>query len=438
MSSVKQLYMPARIPTLFRTRLLRLIRILIMLALLLPVVPAWSVLAKPPNGVDDLRGRWEFVVSDLAPEPLPFDIFINDLAPDPDSEIGNEYLAVGCMGSPGVDAITPMSLRATDLGGGVYDLSLLSTAVPPADDKPYVIQFLGTVYTNGSGVPDDVASGYIRTDSSQGGDWDGTHHDRRRTKCPPVGDIPDLYFHNDVYVRRGYEGDTVDHQNTLLEGFTNIVSTGMRVEWPDGTVVNVPFYTDIFSPDVDFVSEFRYLGGYEDDPISGEPYTFTLLDALGNPIPGTTQTDVWTACVTYPPPRDLSAIVTPELNIDLSWDAVPLVPGFDPANEMGFYQIGIWPWGFTSDTYYGANGISSPNHLIPWADFGGSAPGLPDGFDNGASLSELDEGNYELQVEAFSQPGSANPGHGHECAVWDSAENLYFNKTDDMITFFTP
>jgi hypothetical protein len=429
--------------TVLQTRPLHLVRILIVLALILCVLPTWSALAKPPNGVDDLRGRWEFIVSDFgghAPVPLPFDIFINDLEPDSDSEIGNEYLAVGCMNSPDVDATTPMALHATDLGGGVYDLSLLSTAVPSGDDEPFVIQFLGTVYTNGSGVPDDVAAGYIRTDFFQGGEWSGTHHDRRRTHCPPVDEIPvpGLYFSGDVYVHHGYEGDTVVHRTTLLEAYTNIVSSGMRVDRPDGSSVIVPSYTDIFSPHVDFISQFRYLENYEGDPISAEPYAFTLLDALGNPIPGTTQTDVWTACVTYPPPRNLDAIVTPQLNIDLSWDPVPTVPGFDPANEMGFYQIGIWPWDFEGDTTYGASGIAIPNHVIPWASFGGWAPGFPDGADFGAALSELDNGSYQLEVEAFSQPDPANPGGGLECAVYDFAEKLYLAKTDTSVTFFIP
>jgi hypothetical protein len=211
----------------------------------------------------------------------------------------------------------------------------------------------------------------------------------------------------------------------------------MRVDRPDGTSVVVPFYTDIFSPDVDFISQFRYLENYDGDPTSGEPYTFTLLDALDNPIPGTSQTDVWTGCLTNPP-RSLAANVLGNLDIDLSWTPVAEVPGFDPADGVGFYQICIGPWDFEGGTTYGANGIASPTHIIPWNGFGGWAPGFPDGYDNGSALSELEDGNYELLVEAFSQPDPANPGRGHECAVKDYAENLYFNKMGESITFFTP
>ena len=421
-------------------RLARPIRVLLMVALLLSLTPTALAHAGPRNGVDDLRGRWEFVASDLAPEPLPFDIFIVDLELDPDSQAGNDYLAVGCMGSPGVDTLTPLALRATDLGGGVYELNLLSTAVPPPDmGEPYVIQFLGTVTAYGQGVPDDVAEGQVRTEFLEGGAWAGTHHDRRRPHCPPIDEIPPpgLDFHGDVYSRRQYEGDFLTEPSTILEGHTNIVSSGMRVERPDGSVVDVPFYTDIFSPDVDFISEFRYLEGYAGDPLSGGVYTFTLLDALGDPIAGTSRTDVWMGCLTDVP-RNYVADVTPGLDIDLSWDAVSSVPGFDPANGIGFYQIGVWPWGFEADTYYGANGIANSTHVIPWASFGGDAPGSPDGYDYGDALSELDDGDYQVSVEAFSLPAPGNPGSGLECAVWDHAAWLYFAKTATSIDLLAP
>lgn len=416
---------------------------LIVLVLLLALLPAGEAFATLPNGVDDLRGRWEFVVSGLDPggQPLAFDIFINDLGPDPNGQTGDEFVAAGCMRSLGEEAMAPMSMRAIHLGGGVYDLNLLSTVIPPPEmGPPFVIQYLGVVNTNGSGVTDDQAGGHARTEWLENAEWSGKHHDRRRTECPPVGDIPvpGLYFSPDVYVHHGYRGEETIHRTTLLESYTNIVSSAMQVDRPDGTVVIVPFYTDIFSSQVDFVSEFRFLQSFEGDPISGQAYTFTLLNALGNPIAGTTQTDVWTACATFPPPRNLDALLTPELNIDLSWSAVPSAPGFDPVNGIGFYQIGVWPWDWEVETSYGANLISGPSHRIPWAGFGGWAPGYPDGFDNGAALGELDNGNYQVQVEAFSRPDPTNLGGGHECAVWDMEHSLFFTKGEDSITFFTP
>jgi hypothetical protein len=405
---------------------------------------AYELYGAPPqctsgNGVDDLRGRWEFVVTEAFDEPLAFELTINDLAPDPVSSTGRDYLATGCMASPGVDGVAPLLLRATDQCNGSFGLSLLSTAAPPpGEGEPFVIQFLGTVVTHGSGIPDDEAGGPVRTDFAEGA-WTGIHHDRRRTKCP-IGDppIPGLYFGADVYVHHGYWGAEIVHSSTLLEAYTNIVSLGMRVEWPDGTVVVVPFYTDIFSPHVDFVSQFRYLEGYSGDAISGQAYTFTLLDGLGNPIPGTTAADVWTGCQIYPPPRDLTAVLSGN-DIDLSWAPVPDTPGFDPDGGSGFYQIGSWPQ-FDSGTNYGANSIMSSNHVIPWDRHDRwDEWGSPDGADHGNALREFDDGLYQLQVEAFSYPDPGNPqaGQGLECAVWDGAENLFFEKTGDGITFVT-
>ncbi len=401
---------------------------------------AYEFYGPPPecasgNGVDDLRGRWEFVVTEGLGEPLAFDLYINDMAPDPESTTGRDYLATGCMSSPGVEGVAPLALRATDQCVGAFDLSLLSTAVPPpGEGDPFVIQFLGTVVTNGAGVTDDETSGLLRTEFTEGA-WTGTHHDRRRTHCP-FGDppLPGLYFGADVYVHHGYRGEGLVSSNHLLEAYTNIVSLAMQVERPDGSVVVVPFYTDIFSPFVDFVSEFRYLEGYEGDADSGTPYTFTLLDGLGNPIPGTTVTDVWTACQTYPPPRDLTAAMSGD-DIDLSWAPVPNAPGFDPDGGIGFYQLGIWSE-LGPGTSYGANDIGLLNHLIPWSrhpdwDQGGT----PDGFDHGFPLGELDDGLYRLSVSAFSYPDPNEPqaGQGLECAVYDDAENLFFDKSADGI-----
>jgi hypothetical protein len=389
------------------------------------------------EGIDDLRGRWTFVVTGLEEEPLSYEVYINDLGPDPNTTTGNDYLAVGCMASPGVDAMTPMFMRTTDLCDGAHEINLLSTAVPPEGD-PFVIQFLGTVEANGTGVSDDVLGGTIRTDWFQGGEWSGTHYDRRRTKCPPVGEtpVPGLYFFADVWAFRDNQEDYVARRTAHIGGFTNIVSAGMQVEEPDGTIVIVPYYTDIMTPDVDFISRFRYLRRYEGDPVSGQPYTFTLVDVFGNQIPGTTQTDVWTACV-VDPPRNLVAEVTLPWDVDLSWDSVPVAPGFDPDSDVGSYQIGIHPWRFESESQYGAAGILIPNHLIPWAGFGGWAEGSPDGSDFGDALGELDNGDYRLWVAANSEPAPGNPGYGHECTVLDLAEQLYLAKGDDAITFFT-
>jgi hypothetical protein len=181
---------------------------------------------------------------------------------------------------------------------------------------------------------------------------------------------------------------------------------------------------------VDFINEFRFLEVYPDLPVVGETYTFTLLDVFGNPIPGTTQTDVWYAC-TMDAPRNVSASMDVD-GLHVTWDAVAPAPGFDPSNLIGFYQIELYPDG-GGGFGYGSNLIQSPAHVIPLASFGGGAPGNPDGNDFGASLSELDDGFYSIDVISFSDAfGSGSVGL--ECQIRANAEQIHFEKSGDTIT----
>ena len=126
------------------------------------------------------------------------------------------------------------------------------------------------------------------------------------------------------------------------------------------------------------------------------------------------------------------------LDIDLFWDVVPIAPGFNPAVGEGFYQIELYAEPFVPEILFGAHDIGVANHRIPWNDFGGDAPGFEDGRDGGLALSQLDNGDYHVEVMAFSQPAPENPGHGHECFVRDNAEDVFFTKGDASIVFFEP
>jgi hypothetical protein len=160
-----------------------------------------------------------------------------------------------------------------------------------------------------------------------------------------------------------------------------------------------------------------------------------LLDALGNPIPGTTKTDVWTEC-TITPPTNLQGVQQENLDIDLAWDPVPNAAGFDPANGIGFYQIGIEPSLSLPDALsYGSNLISSTNHIIPWQDFEPGSVGDPDGFNLGVGLNQLPDGRYQIRTDSYSVVPPGSPGVGLECETVDFGEALYFEKNDDSITF---
>jgi hypothetical protein len=284
-----------------------------------------------------------FTVTGLNNQPLDLEVFINDLGLDP-SNRENFYVAAGCLQTAGSNATAPLSMQAIDQGNGHYALTMLGTVVPASQGQPFVVKFIGTAITDNRGVNNDEASGTVSA-SFANGNWSATHHDRRRTDCPPV-EIPPLNFWADVRAHHNLLNGNLTEIRTILEGQTDIVSSGMLVKKPDGTTVIVPFYTDIFSPNVNFITQFRYVIPFNQadahDPIVGQPYTFTLLDVLGNPIPGTTKTDVWTACL-ITPPQNLNATVTSSLDIHLAWDPVPSAPGFNPASGIGFYQIDVDP-----------------------------------------------------------------------------------------------
>jgi hypothetical protein len=204
----------------------------------------------------------------------------------------------------------------------------------------------------------------------------------------------------------------------------------MKVRAPDGSEFIVEPYTDIFSPQIDFISRFRFGKLLDKDPIPGV-YTFDLLDAAGNVIPGTTRTDTFTECRLTGGPKNLSAAIDGQ-DIKLSWVGPSIEPGFEPSNGIGFYDIVAYLEG--NGTKYAANLITDTDHYIPWDDFEEGSQGFPSGNDYGLSLSELPNGTYGVIVPAHAVPAPGDLGNGLECNARDINEVLYFEKSDDVIT----
>ncbi len=382
-----------------------------------------SVLANPGNGVDDLRGRWDFTLEfDEDPGNYhQFILFINDLIQNPENP--DELLASGCMRAIDGAEVLPLAMSATYSGSGVYEWDIYSTVVPE-DGEPYVIKFEGQVDVHGSGVTDDVASGNLLSEVSEG-IWTGVHHDRRRTQCPSITSA-DL-FQGEIYSHQDLAYDPF-RVTTIFESYTVIVSSAMEVVDPLGNVYIASFYTDIFSPDVDFIGRFRFVYDFEESPIPGQVYTFTLLDALGNPIDGATSTDVWNRC-NQGAPINLGTDYLLEEHLDLFWDPVPLVPGeFD----QEAYQISIAQQEEQA-TEYGSDGIESAYHRIPWVSIVPPSDGYPDGTDFGHSLGDLEDGLYRIDVLAWNTADETNGGWGSDCAVHDSSHALILTKTGNTI-----
>ena len=373
--------------------------------------------------VDPLRGRWDLAAELPEIGSIDLQLLVTDVAADPNDAAA--MLATGCLVTVSTGASTPMSLRSVDQGDGTAELTFFGTILRD-DVGALVAGFTGSVAFAGRGVSDDAASGDVQTDFGPG-TWVGEHHDRRRPMCAEV-EVGAVNFGADAYTAQNAQ-DPQDG-GTILEGFTQFVSSGMLVESASvGAVVADPF-TDIFTPGVDFVSEFRFIAFAEQVPMIGEEFQFTLLDVFGTPIPGATGVDVWNGCF-QGAPQNIAGTYSFEQAIELTWDPVAPVPGFDPSAGEGFYQI-------ESDGGYGAASITVPEHHVPWTGFGGGADGLPDGFDFGSAVSEFGDGTFSFDVISFSNdvgPG----GVGTACQVRDQSLMVHIEGSDvfvgDLPTF---
>ena len=378
--------------------------------------------AAPPNGVDHLRGRWDGVGHGSFTGEEPFVLMLDEFQPDRSDPSATLYN--GCMAVGAGEAFTPVSARFVSLGNGNYDMTLFGTV------GWSVIKLEGVASTGDARVTDDDARGAWQT-ADRAGTWSASHHDRREPNCPAVETGEELYFRSSINAAVNIRRNESRFEGSILDGTTNIVSSGMRVILPNGDQVVVPFFTDLFSPSADFVDEFRFSQFYPGgSPVIGQPYTFTLLDVFGNPIPGTTRTDTWYAC-TMDAPRNVAATLD-VTGVHVTWNAVAPALGFDPANSVGFYQIELYP-AAGGGIRFGSNSIQTPEHLIPFASFGGGAPGSPNGNDYGASLSELPDGSYFFDVISFSE-GFGSGSVGLECQIRAIGEQVRFEKSGSIIT----
>ncbi|MFN2303803.1 MAG: carboxypeptidase regulatory-like domain-containing protein, partial [Anaerolineales bacterium] len=383
---------------------------------------------------NELIGKWYvdlYFGNEIDGEKFPVKWLIQEIEPHPEQE--NVFLATGCMETISTGEKAPLSMVATYLPEeNRYEIMLYSTVIP-IEGKPFVIRFDGEIDVNGIGIVDDRGEGKHISENGDG-PWFALHYYPHKP-CGECALSPSLPLEADLFVHQDLALAT-PHCISIYGGGTRIVSSGMIVETSEGETFHMEPYTDIFSPGVDFITEFGYQTILEGKPISGEVYTFTLLDILGNPIPGATTQDIWTAC-TQGAPQNINLPETVEGgDVDMSWDSVDDAPGFDPDGDpqVGFYQIDITP---VSDapTVYGANWISSTSHVIPWADFEPNTPGAPNGFDYGESLSELVDGNYEVSLGAVSEALPEWGGTGLECTVFDSSQFFSMRKTGDELFF---
>jgi hypothetical protein len=180
--------------------------------------------------------------------------------------------------------------------------------------------------------------------------------------------------------------------------------------------------TDIFSPEVDFVSEFRFAANIHEVTAPGE-YIFKLVDPMGEPMEGLEGADVWSGCEPLAP---LNAQLSVESDgLFATWSPVP---GFDPTDPEGFYQIEFGPVSEEGKDY-GANNIQGSSHLLPFASFSPGSPGSPDGQDFGIGLGELPDGSYQMVIYVFFPADEAAGGVHFECQLTALDEVILVEKS---------
>jgi hypothetical protein len=429
------LFIAAYFPLAWRN-LMKKLKSLIILVLIWSILLITSSCSSEDQVINNLRGRWDIDWNFNGAEDgnlPPMILFINDIRPSTDLQ--DTYYAVGCMRSTDTDAFMPLSMRADfSIDDNTYNVVILGTIVPITEIEPFVIRLEGKIEIGGKAVTDDTAAGDLTTEVDIG-TWTGSHHDRRSTKCPSLSDFGQG-AQGDVYGTQDLAFQPPKYWSTY-EIHTTIVSSGLLVERPDGSTFIVQEFTDVFSPGVDFTGHFRFLENFEGSLISAEAYKFVLLDVFGDPIPGTESSDIWLGCDTGAPTNLITSAGSAN-TFFLSWDSVNVVPGkFEPASDpqIGFYQISISPFEWDGGQNYGANGIQSPSHQIPWDILVPGQPGIPDGWDYGQALSEFDDGLYQVSSEVISFPSAGSGGFGHECSVNDSSEFLMMEKQAGVVSF---
>lgn len=404
----------------------RLTSILFFVIISLLVTHVW---AAAPNGVDQLRGRWSGIAEDHLGKNF-FDLALDDFGTDPKDP--KAYLYNGCITSGDIAEWAPVSAQAIASGSDKYSIILNGTM------KGSVIKMTGTITLNSSSVTDDLADGSWQNNNSTG-TWTATHHDRSNPHCPAVVIGNNLSFMADVHAFKQIHPD-VNSTLTIgssFQGYTNIVSSGMQVKFPNGHIEVMPFYTDIFSPGVDFINQFRFNNWFNGPPVSGKPYLFSLLDSLGQPIPGTEQEDTWIECsANYP--HNISASLSPDgKGIMVSWTPVTDASGFQPwaHPQIGFYQIRVN--NESGSTVFGSIWIGETQHFIPY-NFNPTFAGYPDGTDLGPSLSELPIGKYSIIVETDTLNTLGSRPNNLECTFASYKDVVLFTKTDTDITIINP
>jgi len=356
----------------------------------------------------DLVGRWEGASSVLG----VFSIVIERTAPAPDADETSNYVSgyIVFGADPSSDPVAPLSGTANSTEEGLYEVQIWSTNLKPSEDEQDQTQPI--LFTGSLSTKEGQAEGRWES-GEESGEWRTAHQVAGHPESPTFDlETSGLRIDFDVLgtIQTTDQNGAVAGQQTQFDVFTNIAASKVVVQMPDGSEITLEQETDIFSPEVDFVSEFRFAASVGELPEQGQ-YVFRFLDPMGEPLNGIEGVDVWKGCQALAPLNVRSSVGAN--GILASWSPVP---GFDPSDPEGFYQIEL---GIESGEgkSYGSNHIQQTSHLLPFASFVPGTVGSPDGLDFGVGLGELADGSLSFVIMVYFPSNKVAGGIGNECQV---------------------
>jgi hypothetical protein len=394
------------------------------------------------KGVDIFRGAWGGTLTAPGDVTFQINLYFTESVPIEGEALSfkaSGYFSYDELGGPKRAEVTqlPMMAKTKYLSGRTYELLIYANLLVPSEGGQQgviILRLDGKAQFGGRSVNDDKMEGKWSLrgpgDYVVEGPWSATHLDRRFVEMPKIVPQYPLYFYGDLKVHLFGPGEPNPRENRnpiyAFDVMSNIVMDNVRVTFPDGRSVILQPYTDVFSPGVDWLTQFRFILNVEGLPTQGKPYAFAALDVAGNPIPGLVTYDVWVGVNPPDPPTEIQAQVTSE-GIQVSWNPVNPVPGsFEPGVGIGFYQIEVW--NIEGSEVYGANQIHTTTHLIPLdrTDF-------IQGQDWGLSLSEMGDGTYAFDVNVHSLAPAGSAGHGIEYSSRDPTEVVVFTIKEGIV-----
>jgi hypothetical protein len=368
-----------------------------------------------------LLGSWAILLTSDAQDLSinnEFNIFLNKVEIFDAST--SDLAGTGCMMNVTQDFILPLSFQAIrNEEVDSFNLVILSTLFDEHGEPAALpIRLVGTF----SG---EDAEGSFANQNLQGS-WTGNRESDNFNDCLRIAEMDSLVT-GDLHTVK----DATDENprfDTSIEVNTVLPVGKIVAETPDGQEIVFEAYSDMWTPQVELESNYRFLADFEGEPLVGaNNYSITLYDILGEPIPGALIFDGYSGCE-YSGPRNVVLSLVGDNDLQLSWDRPELAEAIEGVSyQISFTNISL------GEPSFGASDVMDLSHIIPWDTFEPDSIGKPDGTNYGIPLSAFVDGDYEIATSAFFPSQDETASLGSECAVFDNSENLIIEIRDGNI-----